>query len=133
MATHQHTLNVPLELLEEIFEHLMAPYDCVENDSPPGMGEEREGMVALVKCAQACRDLQKPALKVLWKVQSLTRACCAPLHDSAGLVGFKGPDEEEDEPEGEGGDGNDWTDMNLDDSLFNYVSSYLFAMKGRGR
>lgn len=68
METHQHTLKVPPELLDHIFEHLMDPYNpLIRHSSPPGFGDEAKGMVALANCAQACRAFLRPALKVLWK------------------------------------------------------------------
>lgn len=121
MATHQHTLNVPPELLDEIFEHLMDPYNPLEDDIPPGFGDEGKGMVALANCAQACRAFLNPALKVLWKEQSVTRAWSTVLRDAA----FKGDDDEsEDDDEGNEDDdeGNeDWPKGDPEESACYYV------------
>lgn len=107
---------MPLDLMGEVFEHLSS--DAVPIKKP--VLELRERRIALVNTAMACRAFQKPALAVLWRDMNLTKACCAPLTDSAAFTTFKGY--REDEEPGEERENEDWPEgVDPKHTLYSYV------------
>ncbi|KAH9837903.1 uncharacterized protein C8Q71DRAFT_723162 [Rhodofomes roseus] len=110
--------SIPLDVVDEILQHLY-PSGVFHSDS---YADFLAGKEALARCACVCRAFQTPAVKVLWREQTLTNACGAVLREFT-FACVKGPldADDEDGDEGDDDDNEDWpVGIDPDDHLYTY-------------